>query len=148
MSSSITLDGNLADWTAVDRLDIGIANPAGFKIYGRAVDGMYHFAIDSTEITLGAQTTIWLNTDQNSQSGFKIFGFALGAEYKIEFLADPTAPQGVRPALYSTSADGSATLVEDGLSFAFTADGKIVELAIDKTKIGDHAVDERRHRHQ
>ena len=135
MSSSITLDGNLADWTAVDRLDIGIANPAGFKIYGRVVDGMYHFAIESTEITLGAQTTIWLNTDQNSQTGFKIFGFALGAEYKIEFLADPTAPLGVRPALYSTSADGSATLVEDGLSFAFTADGKIVELAIDKTKI-------------
>ena len=133
MSSSITLDGNLADWTSVDRVDIG--NPAGFKIYGRVVDGMYHFAIESKNITLGANSTIWLNTDQNSKTGLKIFGLHLGAEFKIEFVADPTSPQSPpRPTLYSLT-DGSTTLVENGLSFAFSSDGKIVELAIDKTKI-------------
>ncbi|WP_162820462.1 polysaccharide deacetylase family protein, partial [Microvirga calopogonii] len=135
MASLIALDGQLADWTPVDRLDFGVPGVDGFKIYGRVVDGTYHFAIDSSSVAIGANSTIWLNTDQNLETGYKIFGSHLGADYKIEFKPDPNAPFGAHPGLYTVAADGTETLVEGGLSYAYSPDGKIIELALDKTKI-------------
>jgi hypothetical protein len=135
MASSITLDGLLTDWTNVDRLDFGMIGLDGSKIYGRYVDGTYNFAIESSKVTIGAYSTMWLNTDQNEATGFKIFGSRLGADYKIEFEGDGLG--GVRPALYSVTDTGATTLVPDGVAFKLSADGKVVELAVDKAKINN-----------
>jgi Ca2+-binding RTX toxin-like protein/peptidoglycan/xylan/chitin deacetylase (PgdA/CDA1 family) len=137
LASSVALDGQSTEWTLLDRLDFGITGVSGFKIYGRVVDGTYHFAIDSSTVSIGANSTLWLNTDQNTATGYNIGN--LGADYRIEFVPASNLPFGTRPTLYSLAADGSQTLVEDGISFAFSADGKFVELAIDKTKIGNTA---------
>ena len=137
MASTITLDGQLTDWTNVDRLDFGMTGVNGSKIYGRFVDEIYHFAIESSTVSIGANSTMWLNTDKNTATGHSFWGLAIGADYKIEFEADELG--GVRPSLYALAANGDPTLVTDGVSFARSADGKIVELAIDKTKIGNSA---------
>ena len=34
-------------------------------------------------VAIGANTTIWLNTDLNAATGYQIFGFAGGAEYNV-----------------------------------------------------------------
>jgi Ca2+-binding RTX toxin-like protein/peptidoglycan/xylan/chitin deacetylase (PgdA/CDA1 family) len=134
LASTITLDGQLTDWTNIDRLDFGMTGLNGSKVYGRFVGGTYHFAIESSTVSIGANSTMWLNTDRNEATGYQIWDRHLGAEYKIEFENDEQG--GVRAALYSL-ADGNTTLITDGVSFARSADGKIVELAIDKAKIGD-----------
>ena len=43
----------------------------------------------------------------------------------------------IRADLYSLTAEGSTSLVPDGVRFARSGDGKFVELAIDKAKIDD-----------
>ena len=86
----ITVDGNLADWTAVDRLDAAANGTAqtGYALYGKYKSNNYLFAIKSAQV-IGAGTTIWLNTDQNQATGYQIFGAAIGgAEYNINFAAD------------------------------------------------------------
>ena len=119
----------------VDRLDFGMTGLSGSKIYGRFVDGIYHFAVESSTVSINANSTMWLNTDKSTATGYSFWGIAIGADYKIEFEADGLG--GTRPALYALTVNGDATLVTDGVSFARSVDGKFVELAIDKTKIGN-----------
>ena len=135
MASTITLDGQLTDWMNVDRLDFGMTGLSGSKVYGRFVDETYHFAVESSTVSIDANSTMWLNTDKSTATGYSFWGIAIGADYKIEFEADELG--GTRPALYALTANGDATLVTDGVSFARSVDGKFVELAIDKTKIGN-----------
>jgi serralysin len=125
---NITVDGNLADWTASDRLD-SAANgtaQAGYELYGKYNANNYLFAINSAQ-TIGAGTTIWLNTDQNKATGYQIFGFAGGAEYNINFAADGKAY------LYS-GADGQNYIAP--LDYAIAADGKSAEIAVSTTLLG------------
>ena len=75
---SITLDGNLADWTTADQLDKTLS-VSGYDIYAKSTNGYYVFGLKSP-VTIGAATTAWLNTDQNAATGYKIWGFAGGAE--------------------------------------------------------------------
>src|SRR5262249_22483314 len=86
---SITLDGSLADWTAAQRLDDGTV--AGFALYGDVQAGDFLFAINDANGTIGAGTTIWLDTDLNAATGYQVFGSTVGAEYNIEIGADGTA---------------------------------------------------------
>src|SRR5687768_14384331 len=79
MASPITLDGQLTDWTRVDRLDFNTTSVNGFAVYGHTVDGLYHFAIASDQVPIGAGTTMWLNSDQNAATGYQIFNQYLGA---------------------------------------------------------------------
>ncbi len=128
---NITVDGNLADWTASDRLD-SAANgtaQAGYELYGKYNANNYLFAINSAQ-TIGAGTTIWLNTDQNKATGYQIFGFAGGAEYNINFAADGKAY------LYS-GADGQNYIAP--LDYAIAADGKSAEIAVSTTLLGTTA---------
>ena len=67
----------------------------GSKVYGRFVDGTYHFAIESSTVSIGADSTMWLNTDKNTATGYSFWDLAIGADYKIEFEADES---GRRPA--------------------------------------------------
>jgi peptidoglycan/xylan/chitin deacetylase (PgdA/CDA1 family) len=124
---NITLDGNLTDWTAIDRLDaLPNQQVAGYKVFGKNTADGYVFVINSTETAIGANTTIWLNTDGNKATGHQIFGFAGGAEYNINIAADG------KPYLYGGAA--GQTLIGQ-LDFARSSDGKTLEVAIPKASI-------------
>jgi serralysin len=123
---TITIDGNLIDWTAEDRLETAATLISGYEIYGRLEGGVFYFALQSS-VAIGPTTTLWLNTDGDTGTGYQVWGFAAGAEYNINFGAD-----GV-PRLY-TGADGQ-TLVGD-IDYALSPDGLTLELAIPANLLG------------
>ncbi|MBI4870195.1 MAG: cadherin [Candidatus Riflebacteria bacterium] len=93
----ITLDGNMADWPGRYRLDLPPWHaPLGTELYGCLEEGNYVFALVSPELTPGARVTIWLNTDQDASTGYRIWGSAGGAEYNVDFAvgSDPTLYKG------------------------------------------------------
>ncbi|MCF3647686.1 polysaccharide deacetylase family protein [Planktothrix agardhii] len=119
---NITVDGKLTDWTQNERLDsVSGTGKAGYEIYGKYAADTYVFAFKADSKTIGANTTLWLNTDQNIGTGYKIWGWAGGAEYNVNFDSN-----GI-PALY-TGSDGQ-TKVSD-LDYSFDPDKKIVEFAV------------------
>ena len=127
---SVTLDGSLADWSATEQIDTS-SSVSGYDIYGKFSGDSYVFALKAP-VAIGAMTTAWLNTDQNASTGYKIWGFAGGAEYNVNFDASGT------PRLYTGNA--GQTLVSGAtVSFGYSADKKIVELAVAKSAIGSPA---------
>ena len=69
---SITLDGSLADWSAADQIDKTLS-VSGYDIYAKSTGGSFVFALKAP-VAIGANTTAWLNTDQNAATGYKIWG--------------------------------------------------------------------------
>jgi peptidoglycan/xylan/chitin deacetylase (PgdA/CDA1 family) len=123
---NITLDGSLADWKQIDRLDYqpGVAQ-TGYQIFGKNTAEGYVFAIDSA-VAVGANTTIWLDTDQNRSTGFQIFGAtptSAGAEYNINIAADGNAY------LYTGGAGQNIVARVDA---KLSADGKQWEVGVSK----------------
>lgn len=126
MANTITIDGNLSDWNAADRIDSGLG--AGYSIYAKADGADFVFAM-TAPTAIGANTTAWLNTDRNAATGYQVFGFAGGAEYNVNFNADGTV------SLYSGGA--GQTLVMAGLQAAWSADRQTVEFRVPKAAIGN-----------
>jgi len=124
---SITLDGSLADWTTAAQIDKTLS-VSGYDIYATATGGSFVFALKAP-VAIGATTTAWLNTDQNAGTGYKIWGFAGGAEYNINFDATGT------PRLY-TGADGQTLVSGAVVSFGYSADKTVVEFAVSASAIG------------
>ena len=124
---SIGLDGNLADWQAADQIDKTLS-ATGYDIYAKATGGSYVFGLKAP-VAIGANTTVWLNTDQNSATGYKIWGWAGGAEYNINFDAAGT------PRLY-TGADGQTLVAGVPVTFGYSADRTIVEFAVSANALG------------
>jgi serralysin len=121
-NGNITLDGSLTDWRSIDRLDAANRQQvAGYRVYGKNTPTGYVLAIDSTQIAIGANTTIWLNVDRNKATGYQVFGSTVGAEYNINIAADG------KPYLYSGAA--GETLIS-AVDFARSSDGKTLEIAI------------------
>jgi serralysin len=120
---NITLDGNLNDWTNFDRLDYvpGVGQP-GFELYGKYAGDNYVFAIKSDSVAIGSETTIWLNTDRNTNTGYQIFGFAGGAEYNVNFFTDN------QPYLYTGAA--GENFVAGSLNYASDANNQVIEFAV------------------
>ena len=131
-NSGIQIDGQKSDWNSDDRMDLDPVNAVdGAELYGRYEDSKYKFLIHDFNRTIGSGTTIWLNTDQNYNTGHKIWGYAGGAEYNINFFTDG------KPYLYKDS-DGQ-TFVLGPLNFATSADatgGSIMEIEVDEAAIG------------
>lgn len=129
--AAITIDGSASDWTEQDRLDTPPGTPVtGYKLYGRYEGNTYKLLLQSTSRSIGASTTIWLNTDQNASTGYQLFGNVGGAEYNVNFYTDG------KPYLYS-GADGE-NYIGGPLSYAITASGSgsIMEIAIPESQIG------------
>ena len=126
----ITIDGQSGDWTAADRLDSPANGVPGYALYGKSAGDYDVFAIQAP-VAIGANTTMWINTDGNTQTGYLIWGFAGGAEYNVNFDAN-----GV-PHLYTGGA--GETLVSADLPWAISADGQFVEFAVPKALIGSPA---------
>ena len=128
---SVTLDGALSDWTASDRIDTGNA-VADYEVYGKVAGDSYVFAIKAPAgTTIGSGTTTWLNTDQNTSTGYQVFGYAGGVEYKVDLSGNTLT-------LSSVDTSGTATAIKV-LDFGLSADGTTIEFAVPKTEIGNPA---------
>lgn len=130
--AAITLDGQANDWTEADRLYMSA--PAGvvsgYQLYGRYENNSYKIMLKADSQMIGPRTTLWLDTDQNSSTGYQIFGFAGGAEYNINFFTDG------KPYLY-TGAPGE-NYVTGPLNYALgpNGNGSILELEIPEKLLG------------
>ena len=124
---AITLDGSLADWSAGDQIDSTLS-VSGYDIYARATGDSYVFALQAPEV-IGANTTVWLNTDQNAATGYQIWGFAGGTEFNINFDSSGA------PRLYTGNA-GQTLVAGATVSFGYSADHTAVEFAIATSAIG------------
>ena len=122
-----TLDGDLSDWGAATRLDTPALGVAGYALHGDLQESVYTFAISTDDTPIGANTTIWLDTDLDTSTGYLVWGWAAGAEYNINFGQDGIAR------LYSGAA-GSVLIAE--ISYALSSDGTVAELAVDASAIG------------
>ena len=105
---------------------------AGYQVFGKNTADGYVFAINSTTAAIGANTTIWLNTDGNQATGYQVFGSTVGAEYNINLAADGT------PFLYSGNAGQNLIGQVD---FKRSADGKTLEVAIPKASVVNTGAD-------
>jgi peptidoglycan/xylan/chitin deacetylase (PgdA/CDA1 family) len=124
---SINVDGNLADWTATERIDTAPGSgQAGYEVYGKYAANNYIFGIKSA-VAIGNGSTIWIDADQNATTGYQIFGFAGGAEYNIQIGTDGKAN------LYS--GNEGQTFVS-ALDYSLSADGKNLEVAVAGTALG------------
>lgn len=119
-----TLDGNLADWTAADRIDLPGFQVPGYELYGKLTGDHYVVAIKSDAV-IGAGTTTWFNVDQNAATGHQIFGTSGGAEYNVNI--------GTAGQIGLFTGDAGQTLIQAGLQHGFSADGKVVEFAVAKS---------------
>ena len=127
----ITIDGDKSDWNEDDRLDLGANNAVNdAELYGRYEDGKYKILLHDFTRVISNNTTIWLNTDQNSNTGYKIWGFAGGAEYNINIDSNGT------PFLYKNAA--GQTYVSGPLNYStkIVSGGSILELEIPEALIG------------
>ncbi|WP_310482479.1 polysaccharide deacetylase family protein [Chamaesiphon sp. VAR_48_metabat_403] len=123
-NSTIKIDGSLGDWRSIDRLDAAARQQvAGYLVYGKNTDDGYVIAIDSSQVEIGTNTTIWLNIDRNKNTGYQVFGSTVGAEYNINIAADG------KPYLYSGAAGENFIGAVD---FARSSDGKTLEIIIPK----------------
>ncbi len=132
-SSGIQIDGKKSDWNFNDRLDLDASNSVdGAEFYGRYEDSKYKFLLHDFNRTIAANTTFWLNTDQNTSTGHQIWGFAGGAEYNINFYSDNV------PYLYKGGA--GQTFLNGGIEYATRSDGangSITEFEIPESMIGN-----------
>jgi serralysin len=121
---AITVDGTFSDWTAAERIDNPSNLVAGYALYGTVQAGSYLIAVQAiaaTDGVIGDGTTIWLNTDQNTTTGYSPFG-NIGADYNVTFV-------GGNPYLY-TGAAAQNLVSSTPLSYALSSDGKSLEIAI------------------
>ena len=117
------------------RLDAAelIDNPAnavpGYSLYGTVRNDTYFIAIEATAATdpvIGAGTTIWLNTDQNTATGYSPFG-SIGAEYNITYDANPV------PSTFTPARRHRTSSAPRRSPSALSPDGKSLEIAIPRS---------------
>ncbi|WP_234450686.1 M10 family metallopeptidase C-terminal domain-containing protein [Paracoccus sp. MC1862] len=123
-----TLDGLLTDWLAGTRLDTAATGAPGHAFYGDLQQGAYTFAIATGGTSIGANTTIWLDTDLSGSTGYQVWGWAVGAEYNVNIGSDGVAR------LYSGAAGG--TFVAN-IDHVLSSNGTVLELAIDQALLGN-----------
>ena len=86
----ITLDGALADWAGDQARHAAVDDgDTGYAAYGTYQAGAFVFALSADDV-IGQDTTIWLDTDRRSRTGFNVFD-AVGAEYNINLGPDGCA---------------------------------------------------------
>ncbi len=129
--ADITIDGDITDWSSEDRLELSPRTPVdGYEIYGRYESNTYKVLLRNLNSTISTSTTFWLNTDQDTDTGYLIWGYAGGAEYNVNIAADGL------PYLYQ-DADGQ-TLVSGPLTHKISTDGsgENIEFEIPEALIG------------
>src|SRR5882757_8860718 len=133
----ITLDGQFADWPAADAVERPGNTVTNYQLYGALLTDAtlgknYVIGIEAavtTDPAIVANTFIYLNTDQNTSTGYSPFGI-VGAEYYVQFSADTNGV--LQPYLYSVTSAGVATQINGGapLHFGTSSNGESIEVAI------------------
>ncbi|HEY9643773.1 MAG TPA: hypothetical protein V6C57_25005, partial [Coleofasciculaceae cyanobacterium] len=137
---SITLDGGLTDWTTGDRLDyLPGTGQTGYESYGKSTGNAFVFAIKAPVGTaIGQYTSIWLDTDRNTSTGYKIFqpsGTSAGFG-GADFLINIDAADG-KAYLYKATGTSSLQRVSDTpLDSAFDSTKQTWEVAVPTTLLG------------
>jgi hypothetical protein len=123
----ISIDGDLSDWSLVKRLNVPNDLPpnlmTGNIIYGEfinLVSPVYVIALETAGETIGPDTTFWLDTDQNSTTGYQIWSNYGGAEYFVNIYSDSV------PYLYTEDFNW----VPVQLDYAYNEDRTVLEIAI------------------
>ena len=132
ISNLITLDGNFTDWPAAYNIATANNTVAGYNVFGTeladtTLGNTYVIGIQGTTATnptIGAGTTIWLNTDQNAATGLS--PGTIGAEYYIQMATDN------KFYLYNSS---YGLVSPTALYFGLSADGKSVEVAVPQSLV-------------
>ena len=142
IAGQITLDGTFTDWPTADNVMTSGNTVTGYQVYGAlladaTLGKTYVIGIDATttDAVIGPGTVIYLNTDQNSTTGYSptFASGAVGAEYEVQFSYGNDSK--LHPYLYSVTSTGGTTLLNGGapLTSGFSSDGESVELAIPQT---------------
>ncbi len=134
--ASITIDGSLTEWKPSQKINIPNNLPlniaTGDFVYSEysSINSTYYFALDTqdTNTQINTNTTVWLNTDKNEDTGYQIFGGLLGAEYYINIAEDGL------PYLYSTEPYG--TFVYGPLTHSYNSAKTVLEFSIPSSLIG------------
>ncbi len=124
---AILIDGSLSDWSPDMRLETADTLVPGYELYGTIEDAGFIVALRSAE-PIGTNTTFWLNTDNDSATGYQIWGWAGGAEFNVHIEADGKAR------LYA-GAEREVLVAE--LDYALGPDGTTLELVVPKALVGD-----------
>lgn len=133
-NGAITLDGDLSDWTAKDRIDrLPGMSVLGYEVYGRADGQTYYLALRALPpaAPIGAGTTFWLNTDRDRTTGHQVWGIAVGSEHNINVAADGT------PHLYTGAAAENWQI--GPLPHAYGEGGNVLEIALGQNLIAASA---------
>ncbi|RBP07126.1 hypothetical protein DFR50_12956 [Roseiarcus fermentans] len=142
IGNQITLDGTFTDFAASDMVMTSANTVTGYQVYGvdlndATLGPTYVIGIDATSSTdqvIAAGTTIYLNTDQSTATGYSPSFAAgkIGAEYEIVFASSNGVLQ---PFLYSVTSAGVTTELNNGqpLPYAFSSNGESVEIAIPRS---------------
>ncbi len=129
--AAITIDGQASDWSETDRLDLPPATTvSGYQLYGRYESNTYKIMLKASSQIIGAKTTLWLDTDQNINTGYKIFGFAGGTEYNVTFAADG------KPYLYTGGPGETQVLGPLNYAISTSGTGSTLEIEIPEAQIG------------
>ncbi len=123
---TIIIDGTLTDWSPDDRLERPETLVEGYALYGRYENGAFLIALES-EVPIGPNTTFWLNTDADSETGHKVWDWAVGAEFNINFGDDGIAR------LYSGS-EGSTLVAE--IEYVLGPGGLTLEMRLPQALVG------------
>ncbi len=132
MHADITVDGSLNDWDVLEQINLPQNLPPALStedaIYGKyiASSDSYAFAIKTKGTQIGQNTTFWLNTDNNVDTGFKVWGSYGGAEYFINIYSGDN-----KPYLY----EGDGTYVTGPLEYSYSEDLTILEIKVPATYI-------------
>jgi serralysin len=139
-ANAFSIDGNLSDWSVTNRIDAAPwQQQAGITVYGQIAGGTLYLSLSSQNTPISAKTTVWLNTDQNTATGYQIWGFAGGVEYRLEVgddlsvvLSDVSGPNPVSlgPVTAAFSADRSVLEVAVPLA-ALHASGGFIDVLAD-----------------
>ncbi len=127
LSADVTIDGDLSDWDLLERINLPADLPPylddGEAVYGKydPASEAYAFAIGTKGTQIGANTTFWLNTDNDTATGFQIFGAYGGAEYFVNIFSGDNKP-------YLYKSDG--TFVTGPLEYRYSADKTVLEFLV------------------
>lgn len=118
------IDGVLDDWVETERL---YTSDFGDSIYADVTTSGIFLALKAPAI--GAGTTIWLDTDMDRATGYQIWGWTGGIEYRVEIDASGSAR------LYDAVSNADLGAIDAVRS----ADETVIELHItsDQVVIGD-----------
>jgi len=128
-AAPIIIDGNLNDWSDLDRLDLPPGSTSNdYDVYGRFENDQFLLAFRAETEEISAGSTFWLNTDQNTSTGYQVYGNIGGMEFNVNLIGDV-------PYLYS---GGAAEVYISPLIYSHGVESsgkKVLEVAIPNSLI-------------